>query len=142
MLLCGVLKSGSSSFPQLSTAVAQHFGETMIRARVAEYVSRFIRIAARYEEGVLGSTSIWFPTLVFSETGVSTATLGLGIPQGFGGSLGSGIVFSDESTSVREVAWNSGRIEGWRLTRCYELWQQVRCFVLALPTGTIGAPSY
>ncbi|KAG9034597.1 hypothetical protein FRB95_013050 [Tulasnella sp. JGI-2019a] len=103
----------------LTAAVTQHFGEMMIRARVAEYVSRFIRIAACYEEAAFGSTSIGFPTQPFSETGVST-----GVPQGFGGTLGAGMVFGDEVSSSREMAWNASRVEGWRLTRSYEYLQQ------------------
>ncbi|KAG8846289.1 hypothetical protein FRB96_002041 [Tulasnella sp. 330] len=105
----------------LTAAVAQHFGETMIRARVAEYVSRFIRIAACYEETAFGTTSIGFPTQPFSETGVSSA---MGIPQGFCGSLGSGMVFGDEVSSSKEMSWNASRVEGWRLTRSYEYLQQ------------------
>lgn len=94
----------------------------MIRARVAEYVSRFIRIAACYEETAFGTTSVGFPSQPFSETGVSA---GMGIPQGFGGSLGSGMVFGDEVSSAKEMSWNASRVEGWRLTRSYEYLQQV-----------------
>ncbi|KAG8922709.1 hypothetical protein FRC01_013697 [Tulasnella sp. 417] len=55
---------------ELVNGVSQHYGETMIRARVAEYVNRFVRIAAAYEDSVLGSTSIGFPMQSFSETGL------------------------------------------------------------------------
>jgi len=48
----------------------------------------------------------------------------MGIPQGFGGSLGSGMMFSDETSVSRELAWNASRIDGWRLTKSYEHWQQ------------------
>lgn len=117
-----------STLVQLTTAVQQHYGESVIRARVAEYVLRFIRIAAAYEEIVLQkNTTIGFSMQPFSETGVSTAMVGLGIPQGFGGSLGSGMVFADEGVGrSRELSANAARIEGWRLTKSYEYWQQVR----------------
>ncbi|KAG8983591.1 hypothetical protein FRB90_005891, partial [Tulasnella sp. 427] len=109
---------------ELVNGVSQHYGETMIRARVAEYVSRFVRIAAAYEDSVLGSTSIGFPMQSFSETGVSTSMVGMGIPQGLGGSLGSGMVFMDDATRAREMTSNASRIEGWRGTKSYEYWQQ------------------
>ncbi|KAG8982436.1 hypothetical protein FRB90_006792 [Tulasnella sp. 427] len=62
----------------------------------------------------------------FSETGVSTSMVGMGIPQGLGGSLGSGMVFMDDATRAREMTSNASRIEGWRGTKSYEYWQQVR----------------
>ncbi|KAG8943544.1 hypothetical protein FRC04_002832 [Tulasnella sp. 424] len=108
---------------ELVNGVSQHYGETMIRARVAEYVNRFVRIAAAYEDSVLGSTSIGFPMQSFSETGVSTTMIGMGIPQGLGGSLGSGMVFVDDLSKAREMTSNASRIEGWRSTKNYEYWQ-------------------
>lgn len=102
----------------------------MIRARVAEYVNRFVRIAAAYEDSVLGSTSIGFSMQSFSETGVSTTMVGMGIPQGLGGSLGSGMVFVDDLSKAREMTSNASRIEGWRSTRNYEYWQHVRAIIL------------
>lgn len=109
---------------ELVNGVSQHYGETMIRARVAEYVNRFVRIAAAYEDSVLGSTSIGFSMQSFSETGVSTTMVGMGIPQGLGGSLGSGMVFVDDLTKAREMTSNASRIEGWRSTKSYEYWQK------------------
>ncbi|KAG8907144.1 hypothetical protein FRB99_005252 [Tulasnella sp. 403] len=109
---------------ELTTAVTQHYGEAMIRARVAEYVQRFVRVAASYEESVLGSTTIGFSTQTYSETGVSTTMVGMGIPQGFGGCLGSGIVFPDDLVRAKEMSCNASRIEGWRLTKSYEYWHQ------------------
>ena len=110
---------------QLTSAISMHFGETMIRARLAEYVFRFLRIAARYEENLTGTTDIGFTTHGFSETGVSPALAGLGIAQGFGGSLGSGIVLADEHVSMREVSTNASRVEGWRNTKSYDYWREV-----------------
>lgn len=86
-----------------------------MRARFAEYASRFVRLAARYEEEVLGlETAIGFPTTVYFE--------------GLGGEprLGSGLCFSDEAAGVRELAANASRIEAWRRTQSYELWKHVR----------------
>lgn len=121
----------------------------MIRARVAEYVNRFVRIAAAYEDSVLGSTSIGFSMQSFSETGVSTTMIGMGIPQGLGGSLGSGMVFMDDLSKAREMTSNASRIEGWRSTKNYEYWQHVRAIIckLSIPLrrvidslGILGLP--
>jgi hypothetical protein len=77
---------------------------------------RLIRIAAKYEEEVYGTTDIGFPSRSFSATDDR---------------LGSGVVFSDGSTSgqgvgVREMEANAGRIEGWRRTKSYTLFARVR----------------
>jgi hypothetical protein len=80
----------------------------MVRMRFTEYVSRFVRLASRYEEEVTGSTKLGFPSSSFVEI------LGRS-PQ-----LGSGIVFSDEGTCLRELSANAQRIEAWRKTNSYQ----------------------
>lgn len=93
------------------SAISLHYGESHVRARFAEYASRFVRLAARYEEEVLGlETTIGFPTLSYSEGPGEEAR------------LGSGLCFSDEAAGARELAANASRIEAWRRTRSYELW--------------------
>ncbi|EKM58113.1 uncharacterized protein PHACADRAFT_139764 [Phanerochaete carnosa HHB-10118-sp] len=94
------------------SAISLHYGESHVRARFTEYASRFVRLAARYEEEVLGlDTAIGFPTAAYSE--------------GLGGEpkLGSGLCFSDEAVGARELAANASRIEAWRRTQSYELWK-------------------
>lgn len=44
--------------------------------------------------------------------------------------LGSGIVFTDEGIRARELNTSSGRIEGWKVTRGYELFKEVNPFSL------------
>jgi hypothetical protein len=83
----------------------------VIRARFSDYLLRFIRLASRYEEEVFASTSIGYPSISYSPAN--------------GGRLGSGAVFSDDASRQREMAANIGRIEGWRMTRSYQLWRQV-----------------
>lgn len=94
------------------SAISLHYGESHVRARFTEYTARFVKLAARYEEDVLGmSTAIGFPTQVYSE------------PVGEGPHLGSGLFFSDEAAGVRELAANASRIEAWRRTESCELWK-------------------
>ncbi|PCH35230.1 spindle pole body interacting protein [Wolfiporia cocos MD-104 SS10] len=91
-------------------AIATHYGETHVRARFTEYAMRFVRLAARYEEDTMGSTVIGYPNCAYSER-----------PEGR--VLGSGIGFTDEATSARELAVNASRIEAWRRTESYTLYQ-------------------
>ena len=94
---------------QLISAITSHFGETLVRLRFAEFVSRFVRLASRYEEVATGSTALGFATVPFVEK-----------------SLGSGVVFPDEPVAVKELAVNSSRIEGWRRTKTYQYCTIVR----------------
>ncbi|KAG6377424.1 docking domain of Afi1 for Arf3 in vesicle trafficking-domain-containing protein [Boletus reticuloceps] len=87
----------------LISAITSHFGETLVRLRFTEYVSRFVRLASRYEEVATGSTALGFPSVPYTE-----------------GSLGSGVVFPDEALLARELATNANRIEGWRRTKIYQ----------------------
>lgn len=79
-----------------------------MRMRFTEYVSRFVRLASRYEELVVGSTKLGCGSAPFSD-----------------GSLGSGIVFSDEAVAFKELAANASRIEGWRRSKSYQYCVQV-----------------
>jgi len=99
---------------QIITAINFHFGETLVRARFIEYVYRFVRLASRYEEDTLGTTTIGFPGSSFNEGPGDTSQ------------LGSGIVFLDDAAGSREVMANTSRIEGWRRTAMYLTYQEVR----------------
>jgi hypothetical protein len=81
--------------------------------RFTEYVTRFLRLASRYEEEITGGTSFGFPSAPFTE-----------IP-GQPPRLGSGIAFSDEATCLRELAANAQRIEAWRRTNSYNYLKMV-----------------
>jgi hypothetical protein len=98
---------GSFGMIQIRSAIEDHFGENMVRMRFTEYVARFVRLASRYEEEVTGSTKLGFPSSCFTE-----------IPGRL--QLGSGIVFSDEATCLRELSANAQRIEAWRKTNSYQ----------------------
>ncbi|BGP39727.1 hypothetical protein JCM10450v2_003696 [Rhodotorula kratochvilovae] len=93
---------------EILNAIQSHYGEAVIRARFADYVSRFVRLASRYEEETSSSstTSIGFPSAPARE-----------------GQLGSGIVFGDEGAGARELAANAPRIEAWMKTPSYRAYQ-------------------
>ncbi|GAA5968749.1 hypothetical protein JCM11641_000720 [Rhodosporidiobolus odoratus] len=93
-------------------AIAAHYGESVIRARFTDYVSRFVRLASKYEEDATWTTSIGIRSATFAER-----------PMGAAG-LGSGIVAADEGTLTREVAASAARIEAWNQTASYKLCQQ------------------
>jgi hypothetical protein len=101
-------------YTQILSAISLHYGEPHVRARFTEYASRFVKLAARYEEEVLGlTTAIGYSTMAYSESSGEE-------PQ-----LGSGLCFSDEAAGARELAANASRIEAWRRTGSYELWKHV-----------------
>ncbi|KAG6866777.1 hypothetical protein C0991_011436 [Blastosporella zonata] len=92
----------------IRSAIDDHFGEGLVRMRFTEYVTRFVRLASRYEEEVHGSTKIGFVSSSYSEQ------------PGRRAQLGSGIAFIDEAAGVRELMANAQRIEAWRKTNSYE----------------------
>ncbi|KAI0819413.1 spindle pole body interacting protein [Trametes gibbosa] len=92
-------------------AIQSHYSEAHVRAKFTEYVSRFVRVAARYEEDLLGSTSIAWPTVMYTER------------PGEKPRLGSGAYFADDAACARDLAVNASRIEAWRRTDCYKLFQ-------------------
>ncbi|EGG11879.1 uncharacterized protein MELLADRAFT_32967 [Melampsora larici-populina 98AG31] len=112
-----------SFMDDIISAITSHLGEPIIRARFTDYVSRFVRVASRWEEDHLGTSSIAPNTKLFTipSTYLNTNTLEEKIEM-----LGSGPVFADEVLMKRELSANSARIEGWRETRSYQLHCQRR----------------
>ncbi len=84
--------------------------------RFTEYVTRFVRLASRYEEEINGTSTFGFPSAPFVEV------------PGQPSRLGSGIAFSDESACMRELVSNAHRIEAWRRTNSYRYLKLVQCF--------------
>ena len=76
-------------------------------------MARFVRLASRYEEDVLGATTIGFPSVPFNEGPGDTSL------------LGSGVIFLDDIVGSREVTANASRIDGWRRTPTYRMFQEV-----------------
>ncbi|THU83471.1 spindle pole body interacting protein [Dendrothele bispora CBS 962.96] len=93
----------------IKSAIEFHYGEGLVRVRFTEYVTRFVRLASRYEEDVFGLTKIGTSTSMFQE-GTSVQP-----PQ-----LGSGVIFNDEQAGMRELVANGHRIEAWRTTNSYK----------------------
>lgn len=71
-------------------------------------------MASKYEEDIFGSTTIGFPCLAFQPPTTNSA-----------GSLGSGAIYVDEMSKAKELSANAGRIEGFRMTPTYALYQRV-----------------
>lgn len=107
-----------SFMDDIISAITSHLGEPIIRARFTDYVRRFVRVASRWEEDHLGSSSIAPNTKPFTipSSYLNTNTLEEKIEM-----LGSGPVFADESQVKKELSINSARIEAWRETRSYQL---------------------
>jgi hypothetical protein len=84
-----------------------------------EYVWRFVRLASRYEEDTHGTTTIGYPATSFNEGHSNNSQ------------LGSGIVFHDDAAGSRELQAYASRIEGWRRTAMYRIFQEV--MALAIP---------
>jgi hypothetical protein len=50
---------------QINSLIDRHYGECIIRSRVAEYLLHFVRLAARYEDETYASLTqgrVWYPT--------------------------------------------------------------------------------
>jgi len=69
-----------------------------------------VRLAARYDEEINGSTRLGWPTTSFADWGDR--------PR-----LGSGLPFFDDPGVVRELQANASRIEGWKQTNMCTYWE-------------------
>ncbi|KAG9128250.1 hypothetical protein FRC07_002209 [Ceratobasidium sp. 392] len=98
----GVESSDSAFMEDICAVIHNHAGELLVRARITDYVQRFVRIAARWEEDVYGITKIDHPSRSYSD-----------------GTLGSGATFADEVLVSREMPSNAWRIAAWRETSSY-----------------------
>lgn len=93
----------------LKSIGARH-GERVIRAKWRDWVVRFARVAAAFEEAVYGASALY---------------IGSDELDGAVGAAGHGYVWVDEAAKLRELAGNVTRIEGWRNTRSYYSFIQV-----------------
>ena len=89
---------------------ARH-GEGAIRAKWRDWVEKFTRISASFEESVYGASALYI--------GVEETEIGNGSVSGHG------YVWPDEASKIRELAGGVQRIEGWRNTRSYYSFKQV-----------------
>ncbi|KAH9941624.1 mesa protein [Epithele typhae] len=103
------------------SAIAAHYSEAHVRAKFAEYALRFVHVASRYEEDALGTTAIGYPTAAYAERAPNER------PR-----LGSGPFFADDGAAGKELAANAGRIEAWRRTECYKLFQEDFTYTMSI----------
>lgn len=105
--------SGDAAFmSDVLRSVAARHGEGVIRAKWRDWVEKFTRIAAAFEETVYGASALYI--------GVEEAE------PGNESVSGHGYVWPDEPSKLRELAGGVMRIEGWRNTRSYFSFKQVR----------------
>lgn len=93
-------------------SIAARHGERVIRAKWRDWVTKFTRIAAAFEESVYGASALYVGSDEF-ESPTS-------------GKSGHGYVWCDDASKAKELAGNVTRIEGWRNTRSYYSFIQVR----------------
>jgi hypothetical protein len=93
-------------------SIAARHGERVIRAKWRDWVAKFTQIAAKFEESVYGASALYI--------GGEDQDL---MPPG---ANGHGYVWPDDTAKHKELAGNVTRIEGWRNTRSYYSFIQVR----------------
>ncbi|KAL9132134.1 MAG: hypothetical protein Q9217_000068 [Psora testacea] len=98
--------TGDSPFMEgILNSISSRHGESAIRTKFREYIIKFTRISAAFEETVYGASALYI--------GASEADAGAY------GVAGHGYVWSDDAAKTRELGANVWRIEGWRNTRSY-----------------------
>ncbi|PWN49412.1 spindle pole body interacting protein [Violaceomyces palustris] len=78
-------------------AIQSHYGERYIRARITDFCAGFARAVSRHEEHFYGHTTIGPASQPF-----------------LNGQLGSGAVYLDRETELKEIQANQMRAEGFR----------------------------
>ncbi|EMR70833.1 putative spindle pole body interacting protein [Eutypa lata UCREL1] len=86
-------------------SISARLGERVIRAKWRDWVVKFTRISAAFEESVYGASALHIGG---DEAG-----------HGAAGQPAHGYVWVDEAAKQKELAGNVHRIEGWRNTRSY-----------------------
>ncbi|KAH8203391.1 hypothetical protein TruAng_002486 [Truncatella angustata] len=85
--------------------IAARLGERVIRAKLRDWIVKFCRIAAAFEESVYGASALYI-----GGDDAENSNIGLS---------GHGYVWADDTAKQKELAGNVCRIEGWRNTRSY-----------------------
>lgn len=98
--------TGDTAFIEdMVRSVSSRHGESAIRSKWRDYIFKFTRIAAAFEESVYGASAL--------DIGAAEADAGAH------GVRGHGFVWPDDTAKARELGGNVWRIEGWRNTRSY-----------------------
>ncbi|KAK4461919.1 docking domain of Afi1 for Arf3 in vesicle trafficking-domain-containing protein [Cladorrhinum samala] len=120
-LINGASGSGSSAdltgdaafMADMMRSIATRAGERVVRAKWRDWIMKFTRIAAAFEESVFGASALYIGS---DESDAAANSVGGGV----GGAIsGHGYVWPDEATKAKELAGNVTRIDGWRNTRSY-----------------------
>lgn len=93
-------------------SIGARLGERVIRAKWRDWVVKFTRISAAFEENVYGASALYI--------GGEEVENNPQCPDGHG------YVWADDVARQKELAGNVWRIEGWRNTRSYYSFIQVR----------------
>ena len=97
---------GDNAFMESVTrSISARHGEIALRLKWRDYVLKFVRLAAAFEEAVYGASALFI--------GAAEADAGAY------GVSGHGYVWPDETARARELGAHVWRIEGWRNTRSY-----------------------
>jgi hypothetical protein len=100
--------TGDTAFMETVVAsITQRHGEAAVRNKFRSWVHRFTLIAAAFEEVVYGASAL---NIGANETDADAYGYGV---------AGHGLVWPDETSKMREVQSNVGRVEGWRQSRSY-----------------------
>lgn len=104
-------------------SIAARHGERVVRAKWRDWVVKFTRVAAAFEESVYGASALYIGGDEGADGGavITPSSAANGILSGHG------YVWPDEPSKHKELAGNVTRIEGWRNTRSYYSYIQVSC---------------
>lgn len=117
----GHVDTGDNAFmDDVTHCIQSKFGEKAVRAKWRDWVMRFTRMAAAFEELVYGASALW---IGHEENHVIR---------------GHGYVWPDEQTKMRDLAANMARIEGWRGSRTYHAFCQVNIHWLETMSAVIS----
>ncbi|OJJ39768.1 hypothetical protein ASPWEDRAFT_736646 [Aspergillus wentii DTO 134E9] len=111
--------SGDNLFmDDIHRSITNRYGENSIRAKWRAYITKFVRVAAAFEETVFGASNLYIigPDEELSPDSPSGHQADPLDPTTL---RGHGYVWADEMSKQRELAASVSRIEGWRTTRSY-----------------------
>jgi hypothetical protein len=128
-------------------AINERHGENAIRTKFRLWIARFTRLAAAFEESVYGASALHIhdppgPTELNSPLAPLTSPTA-STPRNFDPDLppevlGHGYVWPSPQLRHAELAANSTRIEGWRITRSYyNFVQDLAAFYHTRPVKTL-----
>ncbi|CAG8953335.1 hypothetical protein HYFRA_00003546 [Hymenoscyphus fraxineus] len=91
-------------------SIAARHGEGVIRTKWRDWVEKFTRISAAFEEGLYGASALYIGVEEVEPGNVNIS--------------GHGYVWADDASRLKEMAGGVSRIEGWRNTRSYYSFKQ------------------